>query len=157
MLPGPYVVVLDFSRSPRAFREALLGPQLCDDCRKFLGGAGVSVTELDSGAKVLVFPERLEPVREAIRLTTSMPQHQHVIVDPEFEAIVFGLVQSLAGREKVRVRRRGTMPLALGPVDPRVSGDDAGSWRVEEAEAQAAGSQPQAAGRQPQAAGLQSQ
>ena len=113
MLPEAYVVVLDFSRSPRAFREALLGPQLCDDCRECLGGAAVSVTELGSGAKVLVRPEHLEPVREAIRLTKSVLQHQHVIVDPELADIVIELAQSLPGREKVRVRRRGTMPLCF--------------------------------------------
>ena len=110
MFPGPYVVVLEFSRSPRAFRDALL--QLD------------SVSELDSGVKVLVCPERREPVREAMRQTTSKLQRQHVVVDPEFEALVIDhLRQSLPGREKVRVKRRGTM--ALGPVDPRASGDDA--------------------------------
>ena len=102
MFPGPYVVVLEFSRSPRAFRDALL--QLD------------SVSELDSGVKVLVHPEHREPVREAIGHATSKLQRQHVVVDPEFEASVIDLVQSLPGREKVRVKRRGL--LALGPVDP---------------------------------------
>ena len=110
MLPGPYVVVLEFSRSPRAFREALLELD--------------AVWELDSGVKVLVFPEHREAVKEAIRQASPMLRHQHVVVDPEFEAFVIDhLRQSLPGREKVRVKRRGTM--ALGPVDPRASGDDA--------------------------------
>ena len=102
MTQGPYVVVLELSRSPRAFRDALL--QLD------------SVSELDSGVKVLVHPEHREPVREAIGQATSKLQRQHVVVDPEFEASVIDLVQSLPGREKVRVKRRGL--LALGPVDP---------------------------------------
>ena len=42
-------------------------------------------------------PEHLEPVREAIRLTKSVLQHQHVIVDPELADIVIELVQSLPG------------------------------------------------------------
>ena len=108
--PWRSVVVLEFSRSPRAFREALLELD--------------AVWELDSGVKVLVFPEHREAVKEAIRQASPMLRHQHVVVDPEFEAFVIDhLRQSLPGREKVRVKRRGTM--ALGPVDPRASGDDA--------------------------------
>ena len=109
-LGATILVVLEFSRSPSAFREALLELD--------------AVWELDSGVKVLVFPEHREAVKEAIRQASPMLRHQHVVVDPEFEAFVIDhLRQSLPGREKVRVKRRGTM--ALGPVDPRASGDDA--------------------------------
>eukprot|EP00930_Biecheleria_cincta_P031850 TRINITY_DN22098_c0_g1_i1.p1 TRINITY_DN22098_c0_g1~~TRINITY_DN22098_c0_g1_i1.p1 ORF type:complete len:673 (+),score=140.99 TRINITY_DN22098_c0_g1_i1:156-2021(+) len=117
---GVKVVVLKFSRSPRAFRNALLQSPDLQCTRLALEQRGYSV-ELDSGAKVFVDAELYEPLLEAVRLADWVAYPEHVIVNPDLESKVLAIARSLPKtvidgrpkREKVLPRGKTTVPLAF--------------------------------------------
>lgn len=117
---GVKVLLLEFSRSPRAFRDALLHSPVLQDARLALEQRGYSA-ELDSGAKVFVDAELYEPLLEAIRLGHWVLYSKHVIVNPDLESTVIAIAKGLpktikagrAEREKVLPRGKTTVPLAF--------------------------------------------
>lgn len=118
---GLKVLVLRFSRSSRAFRDALLQSPELEDTRNALEQFGYSV-ELESGAKVFVRPDIYQPVLRAIRLGGWVLYPEHVIVEtPELEDAVIQLAKGLPkkvtntrqNREKVLPRGATAMPLAF--------------------------------------------
>lgn len=124
-LNGPRVVLLTFTRSPRAFREALLeATGELAECRRALDEAGLAVEHV-SGAKMLVQPWQYEPALEALRLCKLTLLHQHVVVDPSLADSVESLVRGLPRRNKVYMRDTNVLPLgsaaAIGQMDVPVS------------------------------------
>lgn len=117
---GVKVSLLKFSRSPRAFREALLQSLDLQDARLALERRGYSV-ELDSGAKVFVDAELYQPLLEAIRLANWVLYPEHVIVNPDLESKVIAIARGLpktttdgrSKREKVLPRGTTAVPLAF--------------------------------------------
>merc|ERR1711920_397085 len=68
------------------------------------------------GAKIFVRPGHFEASLEAIRLANLSLFPNHVIVDPENESTVIGLVRQLRGREAVHPTGTSVLPLAFAEV-----------------------------------------
>jgi len=68
------VHILKFSRSPKAFKEALLEGEFLEPCRQDLIDAEFDV-KLDSGAKIFVRPEHFELVRDVWNVNTLRCSH----------------------------------------------------------------------------------
>jgi len=99
------IVVLKFSRSPEAFRQALMeGPQL-EACRQALKDAGFEV-KLSSGAKAFVRPEHYSAMCEAIHSTGKPLFTSHVLVAEEFECLLYEVFSNLPSAQGVRCRDR---------------------------------------------------
>jgi len=110
---APYVHLLTYSRSPRAFRNALMHSPALAECRSALQDHGFQV-ELPTGAKVLVPPHLRPAVVEAIRLGGMQLTRVHVIVSPELEGTVRRLIDALPKKEKVYSRGSGPTRVPLG-------------------------------------------
>eukprot|EP00444_Apocalathium_aciculiferum_P069655 CAMPEP_0183573686 /NCGR_PEP_ID=MMETSP0371-20130417/131609_1 /TAXON_ID=268820 /ORGANISM="Peridinium aciculiferum, Strain PAER-2" /LENGTH=227 /DNA_ID=CAMNT_0025783689 /DNA_START=12 /DNA_END=695 /DNA_ORIENTATION=+ len=99
------VILLHFSRSPEAFRVALMeGPEL-QPCRQALTDAAKDA-KLESGAKAFVRPEHYDAMCEAIHSTGRKLYTSHVLVAEEFEHLVLDAVDCLPSSEGVRRRDR---------------------------------------------------
>ena len=92
-------LVFEYSRSPAAFREALLTSELLRDCREALAAHGFS-PELASGAKIFVSPEQYEAVVRACEDLDLRPRH--VVVSHELFESVGEVVRGLPSSKKVR-------------------------------------------------------
>lgn len=103
-MPWEHLLLLQFSRCPKAFREALLCGQELRECRLALAKAGFSV-ELPGGALAFVCPHEYRFLQdlasriEGIKLTAS-----HVICSPKFEASILEAVGNLRCRDRTKVK-----------------------------------------------------
>lgn len=113
---SPHVVMLmTFSRSPKAFREAILQHSELANCRCALEHHGYAV-EIGGGAKVLVKVPHYEPLMQVISASGLRFAPRHVFVDPELEEVVTSLVNGLPKREKAYLRRSQEVPLNFANV-----------------------------------------
>jgi len=109
---GLYLVLLKFTRSPQAFREALMESPELAEVRDKLQSSGLNV-ELASGAKVFVEPDHYEAMLEAVRLGNWNLYPEHVIVDPTLETTVIEIVRKLHGKYKVYSKSSDVVPLGF--------------------------------------------
>lgn len=109
---GPRVRLLKFSRSPPALGQALLEAIELQALRKDLQANGLSV-ELPSGAKMFVRPEHYKPAMDAMRLLGIRLYPDHVIVDPDIEGVILGIVMELRGRNFVYPKQKEVVPIGL--------------------------------------------
>merc|ERR1719482_1640490 len=110
---GPRVVLLKFSRRPRALGEALLHAPELADCIQALQSHGFQV-ELQSGAKVFVHPEHYEATLEAIRLGGWTLFPNHVVTEVHLEEVVLGIVKKLRRESGESVHPKGSRVVPLG-------------------------------------------
>jgi len=106
-------VLLEFSRDPKSFHQALLNCTALSDCRTALQEHGYSA-ELPSQAKIFVPPHLFEPCLEAVRLAGHELKPRHVLVTTDLEGAVMQAVKEPGNPSKVRCKSRRTVPLGLG-------------------------------------------
>jgi len=112
------VLLLEFSRDPQSFHDALLTCPELQDTRDSLVASGFS-PDLPSGAKMFVPPELCEVTLEAVRLQSIRLKPRHVLVHPDLESRVIKAISvsknhvstGCKGREKVRCKGRKLVPL----------------------------------------------
>jgi TPR repeat protein len=104
------VVLLEFSRDPRSFHEALRDCPALKECRDALENAG-AIVELPSLAKVYVPPEVYDATMEAVRIFGLELQARHVIAWPGIEETVTIAAENRAA--KVKLQGRAVIPLGL--------------------------------------------
>jgi hypothetical protein len=109
----PRVVLLEYRRSPRSFRDALMcGPEL-QESRAALQRVGLC-HELPCGAKIFVRPEWFEVVVKAVRAELAAEgvdlKPRHVVVAMELESAVAAAVAPLRS-ERVTVKSRKEVEL----------------------------------------------
>jgi len=102
-----HVVHLKFSRPCEALRDVLLKSDELAAVRQSLEAANFRV-ELNSGLKILVKPDHYEALMVAIE--GQALYSEDVIVEPEFESIVTGLVKGLKKKHKVYPRGSNVIP-----------------------------------------------
>mmetsp|Transcript_11563 Transcript_11563/g.20479 ORF Transcript_11563/g.20479 Transcript_11563/m.20479 type:complete len:494 (-) Transcript_11563:236-1717(-) len=107
---GPRVRLLKFSRSPPALGKALLEAPELHAWRNDLQSQALPV-ELPSGAKVFVRPQHYGPSIEAIRILGIRLHPDHVIADPDIEAVILGVVMELRGRNFVYPKQKCVVPI----------------------------------------------
>lgn len=95
--------VLEFSRHPKAFKDALLDGEALLRCRESLATAGFTV-EQTSGAKIFVPPDLFEATVFAIAGMDLKPWH--VVTSDEHLAQVLATVRGLRSRDQVREKSR---------------------------------------------------
>lgn len=109
------VLLMQFSRSPEAFRKALMHCSDLASVRESLKEHGLPI-ELQSGAKVFVQPEDYPAVLEAIKLGKWVLHPSDIIVDPALEVSVLQVARNLprddAGR-RAKVLPRGSQAVPL--------------------------------------------
>lgn len=100
---SPTVYLLEFSRSPSSFLEALLNHPALQACADDLAAIVTDVWAeagpplLKSGAKMFVNPEQVPLVLEQIRAEGWQLKPRHVIVNDQYEeAVVFRLCRASA-------------------------------------------------------------
>lgn len=114
------VVVLKFSRSPDAFRKALLeGPEL-RECREALEQAGHPVV-LDRGAKIFVRPAHYRAVMAKVWQSCTHLHASHVVVSEEFEENVKAALSALPGSARVVERARNEISASWDVLSQRIS------------------------------------
>lgn len=106
---GPQVVLLTFTRSPKAYRDVLMQSAELAGYRQALEERDFAVELPSSGAKILVHPAHYSAVLEAV--DAFVLTRKHVLVDLPLKDVVIGLVMGLPGREKVLPRNVCTVPL----------------------------------------------
>jgi len=120
---GPSVTLLNFSRSPCAFRYALMHAPELESIRQSLEAHGLPM-ELESGAKLVVHAKNYQAVLEAIRLGSLRATRSHVFVEPELEDVVIGLVRALPRLHSVNHRSSAKVPIgaaqAVSELDAEV-------------------------------------
>jgi len=119
---APYVYLLTYSRSPRAFRDALMHSPALAECRQALQDHGFQV-ELPTGAKVFEPPQLRPAVIEAIRLGGLQLTRVHVVVSPDLEDTVRHLIDAIPKKEKVYPRGSGPTRVPLGFAGAVARGD----------------------------------
>ena len=118
---APWCKVLEYNRSPQAFRDALLHDPDLDEVRRPLHETGLS-TELASRAKIFVRPDQYMLVQEAIH--TQHPgldlEARHVIVDVDSEEPVRTVIARLPTRARLTVKStvRVSAPARALPTAP---------------------------------------
>lgn len=105
-------ILLKFSRSPQTFLQSLLKAPELADCRHALDEHGLSV-QLEGGAKAFVKPENYQAVMKAIYLGGWKLYTEHVVVDPDLDALVVDIVKRMPKKEKVYPRSRSVIPTGL--------------------------------------------
>lgn len=104
------VILLEFSRDPRSFHDALRECEDLKDIRDALKSAGAE-SELPSLTKVFVPPEMYDAVMEAVRIFGLELHGRHVLVVRELEENVKRVVHTKGS--KVRPTGRGIVPLGF--------------------------------------------
>jgi len=115
------VVVMQFSRHPRSFREALFSSPLLGQYRAALEDAGYETELHPSKAKVFVPPDMYQATCEAVQQRLQ-PQGglkaAHVIVPLDLEPTVMEAIRPLPRGEKVRLKMQSKVPVPLN-VSPQ--------------------------------------
>jgi len=106
------VVLLEFSRNPRSYHQALLECAELKECRDALVASGFK-PELPSLAKVFIPPEMFEATMEAVRLGGRQLEARHVLVTPELESTVVQVLRTPGNPEKIRCKSRAIVPLGF--------------------------------------------
>jgi len=104
------VYLLEYSRSPKSFRDCLLCSLSLEPCRKALKLSGFDV-ELASGAKMFLHPWQVKSVLQALSSVDLKPRH--VIAHADFESAIEHALKSLRSQERVKEKSR----MALRPSD----------------------------------------
>eukprot|EP00928_Gymnodinium_smaydae_P066040 TRINITY_DN49093_c0_g1_i1.p1 TRINITY_DN49093_c0_g1~~TRINITY_DN49093_c0_g1_i1.p1 ORF type:complete len:499 (-),score=73.92 TRINITY_DN49093_c0_g1_i1:217-1713(-) len=112
------VLLLEFSRDPQSFHDALQTCPELQDTRDSLVASGFS-PDLPSGAKLFVPPELCEVTLEAVRLQGIQLRPRHVLVHSDLESVIIKAISvskdhmttRCKGREKVRCKGRKLVPL----------------------------------------------
>lgn len=113
------ILLLEFSRNPEVFRDALEHGEALQECREAMLGAGFQ-TALPGGAHLFVLPDLVPIALAAISQQGLTLNRRHVIVDQESEAQVMRAVKSLPSR--AQVRRKNREAVQLPPPDPQSEG-----------------------------------
>ena len=102
--------ILEYTRSPRSFRECLLNSTELASVRAELASRGF-YSELDaSGAKFFVHGKDAKKVALALKNLKLYPRH--VVVDADLLPIVESTIASATRKERVHVKTR--VPLHVG-------------------------------------------
>ncbi|CAE8673186.1 unnamed protein product [Polarella glacialis] len=112
------LLILRFSRSPQEFFDALLGSVELAPWLHALDTAGFA--EVVAGLRpsiILVRPEHVRPLVEAIHLQKMTPRASDVFVEPELEGVIKNIVDSLPKKFKVYPRGSLSVPLGLATWD----------------------------------------
>eukprot|EP00435_Cladocopium_sp_Y103_P073330 s78_g43.t1 len=126
---SPTVYLLEFSRSPSSFLEALLNHPALQACAD---GLAAKVTDvwaeagpplLKSGAKMFVNPEQVPLVLEQIRAEGWQLKPRHVIVNDQYEEAVVEAVSGIRSRDRVVQKRCSE----IGAFGASISGQAGGS------------------------------
>ena len=107
----PHVRLLEFSRTPDQFREALEKDPTLAANRGALEAGGFS-TALPSGARIYVDPEVFESVRDAVAFERLQPRH--VVAAEHFVQAILDAVKEIPGKFKVHEKVEKRRSLDVG-------------------------------------------
>ena len=100
------VIVLEYVRSPKCFRDALLTSPMLAQCRQALIEGGQHIEIAPSGAKLFVHPWQVETVMEQLSTIDFELRPRHVIISEDLIPALEASVRSLPSRSSVIVKRR---------------------------------------------------
>merc|ERR550532_1340204 len=109
--PAGEIILLDFSRNPKTFRDVLQECAELNPCRQ---------EELPSGAHIFVVPEDFEDAMHAVEREGWTLKRRHVVVAQEFEEVVMSVVKKIASREQVRLKSRTVACFCDAKEEPQV-------------------------------------
>mmetsp|Transcript_55096 Transcript_55096/g.98305 ORF Transcript_55096/g.98305 Transcript_55096/m.98305 type:complete len:679 (+) Transcript_55096:45-2081(+) len=110
------IVLLDFSRNPKIFQEALHGCPELQACTQCLETASLP-SQLESGARIFVGPGIFHAALDAIAREGWDLQKRHVVVAQEFEDVVMLAIAKLPSRAQVRLKGRQTAATLHGAAE----------------------------------------
>ena len=117
--------LLEFKRTPEAYRQCLANEPTLAACRRCLEVAGYN-TQLDTKAKVFLAPDLWPPVLDYLRKgahSLCRPddlQFRHVITDEKHRFLVFSCLSGLSSHLNIKVKHEESffvdVPGKLAPV-----------------------------------------
>eukprot|EP00933_Yihiella_yeosuensis_P081228 TRINITY_DN94791_c0_g1_i1.p1 TRINITY_DN94791_c0_g1~~TRINITY_DN94791_c0_g1_i1.p1 ORF type:complete len:678 (-),score=97.93 TRINITY_DN94791_c0_g1_i1:405-2213(-) len=100
------IILLEFSRNPKSFFDALNACPKLQACKSALETVGLSSLLPDSGAHIFVSPGTWHAALDAISREDWNLKKRHVIVAEEFEDTVKQAVAHIPSRDQVRLKCR---------------------------------------------------
>lgn len=110
-------LIIEFGRSPAAFKECLELEQTLTACEQALSKAGLEC-QSEAGPKVFVHPDHMPQVFEYLRthgFTNLKPRH--IVVDAKLLSSVMNAVRSIPRKHQVKVKSTQHFVLKVARVD----------------------------------------
>lgn len=108
-----YVWLIEYSRDPKSFHEALASSPVLSGCFRTLEDKGPQQHDVLGPAKAFVRPEQFELVLTFIEFHKPELKPRHVFVSPEFAAELAQCIERIRCKDKVKRKSQCKVPLSF--------------------------------------------